>query len=139
MRDHGRQLLFVIGVLGDLGRDDDLRVIVHSDLGIVGLHETAFVRAVGHDPAVRIGEVALRLRIRRRLLRIGNPRLASTRLLPRSLLLLPPLGHPRFRVRLRLRRLLPGFRFQFRPGLSNLLQPAFPPRQFLRQLVGGVT
>ncbi len=35
-----------------------------------------------------------------------------------------------------MRRLLPGFRVQFRPGLSNLLQPAFPPRQFLRQLVG---
>ena len=28
------------------------------------------------------------------------------------------------------------YEHEARPGLSNLLQPAFPPRQFLRQLVG---
>src|SRR5438552_17436532 len=79
---HRRQLLFVVGLLPDLGGDDDLRFSVHGDLRVVGLHEAAFVRAVGHDPTVWIGEVALRLGIRFRLPRIGNLWWTATLFLP---------------------------------------------------------
>ena len=91
----------------------------------------AFVRPVGHDPAVGVGEVPLRLCFRHRLVGIGNPRWAS-RSLPTGLsLLLPPFGDSGFRGRLRLLGLLPGFGFQCRLCLPNLLQPAFTPGQLV--------
>ena len=68
--EHWRQLLLVIDLLRDVGGDDDLCLGVHRDLRVVALHEAAFVRSVGHDPAVGIGEVALRLILRFRLLRM---------------------------------------------------------------------
>ena len=37
--DRGYTLKFVVGVLGDVGRRDDLRLFINGSLAVVGLHE----------------------------------------------------------------------------------------------------
>ena len=62
------QLARVGGVVGQVVRQDDLRLRVHRGLGIVGLHEAVVAL---HDPALRIGEVALILVLGRPGRRLG--------------------------------------------------------------------
>ena len=37
--DHGYRLIFVVGVLGDVGRKDDLRLLINGSLAVVGLQK----------------------------------------------------------------------------------------------------
>jgi len=61
-REHARQLTAVGGAVGQFGRDDDVRRVVHRSLGVVAVVEaTAGTR---HNPAVRIREILLRRRLR---------------------------------------------------------------------------
>jgi len=70
--EQDEELPAVVSFLRYLGRHDYLRLAVHRRLRIVALHLTALVGAIGRDTALRIGEVALRLRIRFGLLRIRH-------------------------------------------------------------------
>jgi hypothetical protein len=54
--EHRLEVLGVRGLVADRRRDDDLMVFVDRDLGVVRLEESTVAQ---HDPAVRIGEVAL--------------------------------------------------------------------------------
>src|SRR5208337_572819 len=60
---HRHQLLLVVALLRYLRRYDHLRFPIHRDLRVVALHEAALVAPIRHDPAFRIGEVALRFRV----------------------------------------------------------------------------
>src|SRR3990170_490711 len=133
--EHRRQLLLVVDFLRDVGGDDDLRFGIHRDLRVVGLYEAAFVRSVDHNPAVRIGEVALRAILWLGLLRIGNLRRPPADFLSRLLLLLLPLGNSHLGLSFLLLRFPPRFHYQRRLRLGDFFQPALPPRQFRRQLV----
>ena len=55
---HGHEVPCVCGLVGDPTGDDDLMVLVHGKLGVVGLNES--IPAL-HDRTVRVGEIALRL------------------------------------------------------------------------------
>ena len=57
-------LLLVIGLIGALRRDHDLRRRIDGRLAVVPLDHTALRPRGGHDPALRIGEVTLGLRAR---------------------------------------------------------------------------
>src|SRR5437867_109791 len=133
---HWRQLLFIVGILRDIGSDDDLRFGIHGDLRVVGLHEAAFLRSIGHDPTVGIGEVALRLVLGFRLLRIRYLWWTATYLLSRLFFLLLPRRNPGFCGRLLLLGFLPRFRLQRCFRFLDLFQPTLPPRQFFWQLIG---
>ena len=113
LRQHRRQLLLVIGFLRDLCRYDDLRLAVDHDLSVVGLHEAPLVRTIRHDPALRIGEVTLRLLLRNGLFRLRRHWVPTARLLPRPGFLLAPGSPLGFGFGLLLFRLCFGFRFQF--------------------------
>jgi hypothetical protein len=135
---HPRQLMSVIGLLGEFGRHNHLRFSIHRHLRVVSLHETALVTPVRHDPTVRVRKIALRFRLRDRFLRVRYLRLAPTRLLARARLLLSPLRDFGFRRRLLLLRFLLGFCFQLRLGGTNLGDSTFSPRQLRRQLFPAV-
>ena len=45
--DLGYRLIFVVGVLGNVGRQDDLRLLINGSLTVVGLQEGA---ARKHNP-----------------------------------------------------------------------------------------
>src|ERR1035437_6151901 len=126
---HRHQLLLVVALLRHLRRHDHLRFSIHRDLRVVALHEAALVAPIGHDPALRVGEVALRFRVRPRLLRIGYLRLTSAHLLARAGGLLPALFDLGFGGGFLFLGLLFGFGFQLRLRRPNLRQPALPPRQ----------
>src|SRR5271165_5088715 len=120
---HGHQLLLVVALLRYLRRHDHLRFAIHRDLRVVALHEAALVAPIGHDPAFRVGEVALCFRLGCRLLRIRHLRFTPAHLLARAgclLLTLPDLG---FGGSFLFLRLLLGFGFQLRLGRTNLRQP----------------
>src|SRR5271165_1701835 len=92
---HRHQLLLVVALLRYLRRHDHLRFAIHRNLRVVALHEAALAAPIGHDPAFRVGEVALRLRVGHRLLGIRHLRFTPTYLLARASLLflaLPDLG-----------------------------------------------
>jgi hypothetical protein len=55
---HGQQLPVVGGLLRDLRSHDHLRRSVHRRLRVVTLQEAALIGPVGHDAAIRVGEVA---------------------------------------------------------------------------------
>src|SRR6202453_5077135 len=88
---HLRQLPLVVTVLSDLGGHDDLSGAVHCDLRIVRLHEAPFAPAIRHDPAFRIGEVALRRWLRPGLFRVRYLWWTPAELLAARLLLLQPI------------------------------------------------
>src|SRR5271165_4342933 len=67
---HRHQLLLIVALLRHLRGYDYLRFAVHRDLRVVALHEAALMAPIGHDPAFRVGEVALRFRVRHRRLGI---------------------------------------------------------------------
>src|ERR1035437_1196893 len=136
---HRHQLLLVVALLRHLRRHDHLRFSIHRDLRVVALHEAALVAPIGHDPALRVGEVALRFRVRPRLLRIGYLRLTSAHLLARAGGLLPALFDLGFGGGFLFLGLLFGFGFQLRLRCPNLRQPALPPRQLRRQLLAPLT
>ena len=128
----GTNWLLVDSALRDVLGDDDLRLAVDRDLGVVGLHEAVFAL---HDPALRIGEVLLRLGL-------GRGRGRSRR--PSRLL--ASFG---FALRLRLgsgSQLGVGrslrLRFQFGLGLANPLGAPLlvgdPIRHLRAALVGAV-
>src|SRR5271157_2278312 len=78
---HRHQLLLVVALLRHLRRHDHLRFSIHRELRVVALHKAAFMTPIGHDPALRVGEVALRFRVGHRLLGIRQLRLTSAHLL----------------------------------------------------------
>src|ERR1019366_10567686 len=71
----------VVGLLRNLGSHDHLRGGIDRDLRVVALHEAALVGSIRHDPALWIGEVALRRVVWPGLVRISRFRLAATLLL----------------------------------------------------------
>src|SRR5271157_5401346 len=132
---HRHQLLLVVALLRHLGGHDHLRFSIHRELRVVALHKAALVTPIRHDPAFRVGEVALRFRVGHRLLGIRHLRLTSPHLLAGAGCLLPALFDLDFGGGLLFLGLLFGFGFQLRLRRSNLRQPALPPRQLRRQLV----
>src|SRR5271169_946362 len=80
----GHQFLLVVALLRYLRRHDHLRFAIHRDLRVVALHEAALVIPIGHDPAFRVGEVALRFWVGHRLLGIWHLRFTPAHLLARA-------------------------------------------------------
>src|ERR1039457_5181781 len=132
---HRHQLLLVVALLRYLRRHDHLRFAIHRDLRVVALHETALVAPIRHDPAFRVGEVALCFRVGHRRLGIWHLRFTSAHLLARAGFLLLALPDLSFGGSLLFLGLLFGLGFQLRLRSPYLRQPTLPPRQLRRQLV----
>ena len=62
--DGGDELVFVVGLLGDVLGDDQPTLDLGGGLGVVGLFEATFT-AGGHDAAFGGGDVVFIVRIRR--------------------------------------------------------------------------
>jgi len=121
---HRHQVGHVRGAVAHLGRDDHLMAVIDDRLGVEALVE----RPVGglHDPRLRVGEVALRLRFRhRRRDRVGDP-------LRGSVLALTPRGGPLSGLLL---GALPSLVLQCLLRFPDLGQPRLAAPQFLRQFV----
>src|SRR6266702_407670 len=127
LRDHGQQLHFVVRLLRNLGGHDYLRRGIDRDLCVVALHEAALVGAVRHDPALRIGEVALRRVVWLGLVGIGCFWFAATLFLACAPLFFFAFGQLLLGLGALLRGLFLGFLFQSRFGLADLLQPTLTP------------
>src|SRR3954451_18033132 len=135
LNQHGSQLLFVVGLLRDLRRHDDLCLAVYCDLRIVALHKAPFASAIRHDSAFRIREVALRRCLGPGLFRIQHPGRAAPKLPAALLFFLSSLLQFLFGGLLCSLGVLPCLLLQCRFGFGDLLEPALPPRQFAAQFI----
>ncbi|OPZ01909.1 MAG: hypothetical protein BWZ09_02626 [Alphaproteobacteria bacterium ADurb.BinA305] len=131
--EHRYRVLDVGWLVGDRLSNDHLAFLIHDDLRVVCLHESAV--ATDHDATLGVGEVALRLGRRRPLLVTGN---AVRR--QRSATSAGARRRAAFGIGLLL-VLIAGclrFRLQLSFGLSNALEAALRAGKLLRQLVAAL-
>jgi len=118
---HRGEGLAVGGAVVQVGRDDHLMISIDDGLGVEALRERP-IRGL-HDPRVRVGEVALRLRFRDRpVCSCGGPFRDDLLVLTCSTGPLSGLGGGP----------LGGFGFQRRLRLRDLHEPALTAGQLLR-------
>ena len=124
--EHRRGVLLVIRLISDVGGHNNLGSRIDGRLAVVPLHDTPLGVRRRHDPALRVGEVALGLRMGHRAEGLWRPPPA------RSFGLASRLS------RLRESSLGLGLLFQHSFGGPTRLEPLFAPGEFGGQFIAAL-